>query len=146
MQALLCSAMRRGFHLPLMWQPVMVILQKICPISMHYLWSSIRVSISHLLKPFSLACSIWPGHQLLEGSLVVSKLFLLKNYGGNCALENLQCSRNVCVAFPRHVACTNPFSELSSWPHGSFSEAVCLVSCEAFNIDAHAFPRHVQTI
>ncbi len=46
-----------------------------------------------------------------------------KDYGGNCALRNLKCSRNCFVTLARSVPCHNSVSELFRqflWPHDSY--------------------------
>lgn len=47
-----------------------------------------------------------------------SKIHFIKNYGGHCALGNLQLNRNVSVAFPRSVP-----------PDGLVFAMICIFSC-----------------
>ena len=62
--------------------------------------------------------------------LGVSNLLLFKNDEGHCALEDLQCYRNVLVLFPRSVPQHNPVSELYGLrPHGLVFALTCTVKC-----------------
>ena len=79
-------------------------------ISTKDLWSSARVTIGFLVTPLTKA--VLPQLLSLARHPGCSKLLPFKNYGGDSALGNLQCSRIILVSTPRTMPRNNPISML----------------------------------
>ena len=78
-----------------------------------------------------------------------SKPLPFKNYGGHCALGNLQCSRIVSIAFPKSVSWHNSVFVLCRQfirHHGLAFALIYIVSYETLYRQVCAFPNHVQLI
>ena len=75
-----------------------------------------------------------------------SELLSFKNYGGHCALGNIQCIRFFLSPSPDLCLQYNPVSELCRQLlglHGLVFALICIVSCETWYIQVRAFPHHV---
>ena len=78
-----------------------------------------------------------------------SKLLPFKNYGGHCALVNLQYSKNMFVTFPRSVPWHNPSqsSAGSSFDLMAWILLICIITCEAVYWQvSDCLSNHVQSI
>lgn len=84
---------------------------EVSPISQQDIWSSakgaIRFSITSIIKtPFCLILSK-AASSIDRDRVLVVPYFLHNNYGGHCALGNLQCSRRTLWMLPRMWASTH---------------------------------------
>ena len=89
---------------------------------------------------------ILAGRPALGRVLVVPHLKDFKNDGDHCVLGDLQCYRNVLVAFPRSVPRYNPVSELyGQFLHGFVFALTWTVNCGTLYKQVCAFPNHIQS-
>ena len=95
-------------------------------------------ALAKVFLPRLLSLAGQPG---LERVLIVLPL---NNYGGHCAFGNLECSRNVFVAFPRSVPTQPCLGVLQAVP--SFFALICIVSFETLYREVCAFPKHILSI
>jgi len=149
MQAFICLALRRGFRratLPkapagggLQWWLTLwnFLPSPYCISGAQPQWS-LGSSLPLSPRLFSHTCSVWLDARSRKSS-GRPKLLPFKDYGGHCALRNLECCRNYFVTLARSVACHNS----TSW----FSFALaCTVSCKVLYRQVCAFPNQVQSV
>ena len=110
----------------------MVVLLEVPPISTQDLWSSARVTIGFLVTSLTLLPRLL-SLATFRKSPGCSKL-PFKNYGGHCALENLQRSR--------HFSTQSCLWALQAVP--STFALICIVSCETFYRQVCAFQNWIE--